>query len=491
MAVSDMTATLDPRFLDAIATVPTSAWMAWFHDVAPVALPPVAVPPTLITTFAIPAGNGLAAICLLETAATNAGAGNRAAELHQVPLRQWTGSAPVGARVLHQKLAADDTPLWTLAAAWADPDLRDWLREALTAGASLRSDGWEWLAAPERASAARGSAGNSRQVEGRRHDVILFEPGAVAVVYRRMTRGGQPELDLLRHLERVPAVRVAPTMLGSAIVRSPAGIRSASAVLEDIVPNADTARTVIVGRLHRALDGDPSLQAVALDDVRAVGVITRELHAALGRPFEQGVLAGAVPATAGDVDAWVARSWAALNTAATALSASPNPGATLSVALDALPAKLQQFAAAAEGSPGLIHRIHGNLGLDTVLMSPPRALSIVEFDGDALLPDAERVAPQSPWRDVARMLVSLAEAAAQAAGLAGGDDKAFEIAWLWEREARKACLEGYGTGGGALHALLAIFEMEFAARHLLDALAAGTTTAVAAHTLERLTRTIV
>jgi predicted trehalose synthase len=481
-----MADTLDPRFIDAIASVPTAAWMSWFHDVAPVASPHAAGQPTLITSFALPPGNGSAAICLLETAA-----GGAAAELHQVAVRQWMGSAPDDARVLHQHLDPDGLPVWTLAAAWADSDLRAWLREALTAGVSLRSDGWEWLAAPERPTAARVSFGSSRQVEGRRHDVILFEPGAVAVVYRRMTRGGQPELDLLRHLERVPGVRVAPTMLGSAILRSPEGIRSASAVLEDIVPSADTARTVIVGRLHRALDGDPSLQAVALDDVRAVGVITHEMHAALGRPFEQGVLAGAVPATAADVDAWVARALVAITAAGAGLRASVDPAGALTAALEALPAKLQQFAAAAESAPGLIHRIHGNLGLDMVLMSPPRSLSIVEFDGDALLPDTERIAPQSPWRDVARLLVSLADAAAQAAGLAGGDDKAFEIAWLWEREARKAVLEGYGTGGGALHAMLAIFEMEFAARHLLDALAGGLTTAVAAHTLERLTRTIV
>ncbi len=486
MAKSDMTVALDPRFLEAIASVPTSAWTRWFHDVAPLESTLVAVPPTLVTTFALPVGNGSAAICLLETVP-----GKAAPDLHQVALRQWSGSAPEGVKVLHQQLTADGTPLWTLAAAWADAELRDWLREALTVGTSLRSNGWEWLAAPERPSAARNSSGASRQLEGRRHDVVLFEPGAVAIMYRRMTRGGQPELDLLRHLERVPAVRVAPTILGSAIVRSPDGVRSASAVLEDIVPNAATARSVVVARLHRALDGDPSLQAVALDDVRAVGVITCELHAALGRPFEQGVLAGAVPASAGDVEVWVARTWAALGTAATALRASPNPSATLTAALDVLPAKLQQFAATAEGAPGLIHRIHGNLGLDTVLMSPPRRLSIVEFDGDALLPDSERIAPQSPWRDVARVLVSLAEAAAEAAGLAGGDDKAFEIAWLWEREARKAYLEGYGTGGGALHALLAIFEMEFAARHLLDAFAGGLTTSVAAHTLQRLTRTIV
>jgi predicted trehalose synthase len=125
-------------------------------------------------------------------------------------------------------------------------------------------------------------------------------------------------------------------------------------------------------------------------------------------------------------------------------------------------------------------------------MSPPRQLSVVEFDGDGALSDADRVAPQSPWRDVARLLVSITESAAEAALLAGGDAHAFEIAWLWEREARKGCLEGYGSGGGALHALLAIFEMETAARLLLGALAAtdSTSLVVPAHTLQRLSRTV-
>ena len=51
---------------------------------------------------------------------------------------------------------------------------------------------------------------------------------------------------------------------------------------------------------------------------------------------------------------------------------------------------------------------------------------------------------------------------------------------------------GLGTlGGGALHALLAIGEMEFASRYLLNALARNSSIVVADHILKRLTRTIV
>ena len=487
--VSGAAGVLDPAFLNALEAVSSADWSAWFGDL-PSSRSGDAPQRRVVATFPLPPSRGLAALCLLESRGRDG-----QTSCHQAALRFTTAAVPEATRVLRQVDPSDvpalGAPPGSLVGAWSDPELCAWLREALSAGASIRFGGWEWLAAPERPSVGTATSGSARQIPGRRHDVVLFEPAAVAIVYSGLTRGGQPELDLLRHLERVPGVRVAPTLLGSAIIRSPEGQRTASAALEDLIPGAATVRSVIVGRLRRALDGDPSLQASALDDVRAVGVITRELHGALGRPLEEGVVAGAKPATVADVESWVARAWTTLAAATVALRAAAGGDASLNQALVGLPAKLQQFAAAAELAPGLVHRIHGNLRLDTVLMAPPRRLSVVEFDGDAFLPESERSAPQSPWRDVARLLVSLAEAAAEAAGLAGGDEKAFEIAWLWEREARKACLEGYGSGGGALHALLAIGELEFASRHLLDAVARNSSTVVADHILKRLTRTIV
>lgn len=483
-------AVLDPSFLAAIAAVPAQAWSTWFCDRTHPIDDPVLPQRTLVAALPLPGALGHAALCVLETTA-GAGAGT----LHQAAIRRWPDAAPAGAQVLHQEPGPDGAPRWTLATAWADADLRAWLREALVAGASIRNEGWQWLAAPERAAAARlaqTNAPNASIVGGRRHDVVLFEPGSAAIVYRRMTRGAQPELDVLRHLERVPGVRIAPNLLGSAIIMSPTGQKTASAFMEDIAHDSATVRAVLVARLHRALDGDPSLQAVALEDVRSVGVAARELHAALGRPFEHGLLAGAVAGTSRDVGSWVARAWRSLTNAAAAVAASPSSDPALASALEGLPGKLQQFGAAAEDAPGLVHRIHGSLRLDTVLMSPPRLLRIVEFDGDAFLPDSERLAPQSPLRDVARLMVSIAEAAAEAARRAGGDEKAFGIAWLWEREARKACLEGYGTGGGNLHALLAIFELEYASQLLLDALwNHGAPVDVPSHILQRLSRTIV
>jgi predicted trehalose synthase len=482
---------LSSGFLAALASVPAHEWDTLFNEysASETRLGHVVHHPlTLVAAFALPPTHGDAALCLFEIES-----GPSAGQLHQVALRLWQGEPPPGVRVLQRAPSATGAVAWSLAVAWADADIRLWLREALSAGASLRAeDGWEWSAIPERAAVHRAVGETSQLISGRRHDVILFEHGAVAVVYRRLTAGSQPELDVLRHLERVPGVRIAPRVLGSAIIRSPTGQKTGSAVLEDLIPSAATAKVIIAGRLRRALEGDPSLQATALDDVRAIGVITRELHSALGRPFEQGVLRGAVAASADDVEAWVARAWNSCTRAAEVLARVSPARTELAASLKLLPAKLQQFSAAAKHAPGLAHRIHGQLQLESVLMSPPRVLSIVEFDGDAELTDGERVAPQSPWRDVGRMLFSIGEAAADAAESVGGDEKAYEIAWLWEREARKAYLEGYGTGGGAMHALMAIFEVEFATQALLRSLVAGDAhTAVAEHTILRLTRTIV
>jgi len=490
MPVSGGVVALHPTFLTALASVPPSAWGGWFDECGRLGDDAPPITRTLVATFALPPSGGHAALLVFETVG-----GPVAGRLMQAALRRWTGEAPPDAEVLYQENDADGTVAWTLATAWADADLRAWLREALAAGAQLRGEGgWEWLAAPERPAAGGIADGGSRPVTRRRHDVVFFEAGAVAISYRQLSRGTQPELDLLRHLERVPAAAVAPTLLGSAILRSPTGQRSASALLETVSTDAATVKSVVVARLHRALDGDPSLQAAALDDVRAAGLVARELHAALGRPFEQGLLAGATPATRYDVDSWVARAWTTLSEATHAArhSGLAIRDAALAAALDAMPGKLQQFAAAAESAPGLTHRTHGSLRLEAMLIAPPRALSVVELDGDLQLPDAERDAPQSPWRDVASLLVSIAGSAAEAARRAGGDDHAFEIAWLWEREARKACLEGYGAAGGALHALLAIFEIEYTARLLRDATPRHLDVPrIASHTFQRLSRTIV
>ncbi len=482
---------LEPGFLLSLASVPASAWDRWFGEPSGSTVLPRDSRRTLVAAFALPGSAGQAAICVFETRRP-AGAGS----LCQAALKRWPTDPPDSAPVLHAERDAGGHTQWALASAWADPDLRSWLCTALSAGASLRSADWEWLSTPERVSGSRDSDGTSAPLDGRRHDAILLPPDAVAVVYRQLTRGGQPELDLLRHLERVPGLRLAPAVLGSAIIRSPSGERSASAILEDLDTAATTMRSVLLGQLPPAFGGDTASMTASLDDVRAAGTITRELHASLGRPLgnrrDAGAVTGAVAATQADLETWVARAWSAMTRATIAYrSAFPGDDAPVASALGLLPGKLQSFADAAASAPGLLHRIHGNLRLDAILIARQRQLRIVDFDGDTRLGDAERLEPQSPLRDVAQMLMSIAEVASDAAQLADGEPGVAEQARLWAREARKAYLDGYGSGGGALHALIAIFDLELGALLLDGVLAgAGGSLAVASHTLQRLSRTV-
>jgi hypothetical protein len=466
--------------------VPAAAWDRWFGEPSGGTVPPRAVPRTLVAAFALPGSAGQAAICVFEDKRP-AGTGS----LCQAALKWWPTDPPDSVPLLHAGKDAGGRTEWALTSAWADPDLRSWLYRALSAGASLRSEEWEWLANPERASGSRDSDRASAPLHGRRHDAVLLPPDAVAVVYRQLTRGGQPELDLLRHLERVPGLRLAATVLGSAIIRSPTGQRSASAILEDIDPTSSTMRAGLLARLAAAFARDTESLSASLDDVRAVGTITRELHASLGRPLGHTTVTGAVAATQADLERWVARAWSAITRATVAYRAAfPNDEPTLASVLGLLPEKLQGFADAAASAPGLLHRIHGNLRLDAILIAPQRQLRIVDFDGETRLGDAERLEPQSPLRDVAQLLMSLSEVAADAVLLADSEPDAVEQARLWTREARRAYLDGYGSGGGALHALIAIFELELGALHLTGILAGtGHSLAVASHTLQRLSRT--
>jgi len=490
----------------ALESIPDSDWDAWFGEAA--SMPDGTIGSfrySVVATFLLPLADTPSALCLLQVDAPPLGR-----RLLQTAVQLISGSHPLasGTTVLHQERDSSGDTVWSIRSAWDQPLCRQWLRDALRQGLTISSDEWQWIATPEHVDHARPGGGRASQlVGGRRHDVLLFEPDALAVVYRQLTRGAQPEIDALRHLERTPGQTVAPTLLASAVVRSPDGDRSAAVVLEDMIVGATTVHALLVSRLRRSFEGDHSLQAAALDDVRAVGVATRELHAALGRPFKRGIISGATTASASDVLSWAARVSRGVEALHDQLALDPLADA-LRTTVSALEGKLAQFAAAAQAQPGISQRIHGDLRLDCVLIAPPRTLTIVEFDGDMALDEQDRVAPQSPWRDVARLLISLGECAAQAAEAAGADVDAYAIAWLWEREARKSCLEGYGTGGGALHALLAIFEMDFAARLLHTSLVRSALipphavrvtqehsrsldSVVAVHTLERLLRTMV
>jgi maltokinase len=105
-------------------------------------------------------------------------------------------------------------------------------------------------------------------------------------------------------------------------------------------------------------------------------------------------------------------------------------------------------AVEAVSSPILVQRIHGDLHLGQTLRTV-RGWKIVDFEGEPAKPLAERVLPDSPWRDVAGMLRSFDYAAhAVEADVQAELDDGAQIAYRaneWAMRNQRAFLTGYLT----------------------------------------------
>jgi maltokinase len=105
------------------------------------------------------------------------------------------------------------------------------------------------------------------------------------------------------------------------------------------------------------------------------------------------------------------------------------------------------FDAVGEIGSGAAQRVHGDLHLGQTLRTA-KGWKIVDFEGEPAKPLAERVVPDSPWRDVAGMLRSfdyaprVAAMTAAATGDNGTEQRAYRAA-EWSARNQAAFLEAY------------------------------------------------
>jgi maltokinase len=115
------------------------------------------------------------------------------------------------------------------------------------------------------------------------------------------------------------------------------------------------------------------------------------------------------------------------------------------------PALRDLFATVGTIESGVIQRVHGDLHLGQTLRTA-KGWKIVDFEGEPAKPLAERVLPDSPWRDIAGMLRSFDYAPRVAAltASATGDDGAAQRAFRsaeWSARNQAAFLEAYAGRG--------------------------------------------
>ena len=310
---------------------------------------------------------------------------------------------------------------------------------------------------------------------------VVFGDTIIMKAFRRIPDGPNPDLELPRFLETRTDFRQLPRLAGAIEYRGPQGSSGSLAVLQEFVTSEGdgwsyTLRALAAGELRE--------DSLYLEELRALGRVTAELHLALASDGNEPDFAPD-PVGVDDLRAWrdgvadrVRRAGAALTRAVSDLEPETRERAERVLAGER---RLMERSDVLTGlrPAGLSKtRFHGDYHLGQVLKTG-RGWLVLDFEGEPLRPLAERRARHCPLKDVAGMLRSLSyarQAALRDPGGAGPAPNAQALA-EWERLARTAYLEAYFERAGreavflpqdetATRTLLEAFELEKAAYEL-------------------------
>jgi maltokinase len=297
---------------------------------------------------------------------------------------------------------------------------------------------------------------------------LVFGEESILKVFRRLSPGPNPDLEVTTALAR----------LGSSHVAEPFGW------IETRLDGVSTSLAILSRYLRLASDGW-SLAATSVRDLYAMddatgdgvraaeaggdfageahrlGIATAEVHADLADAFGADELGGDA------VRELTEQMYRKLDLAVAAV---PELGRYTEMIGDAYSslAKLK--------GPFPVQRVHGDYHLGQVLRTTESGWVVLDFEGEPATPLAQRRARSSPLRDVAGMLRSFDYAARHQ--LIGHPDQATlnSVASDWVRRNASAFCAGYAEAGGpdpdandvllrALQLDKAVYEVLYEARH--------------------------
>jgi maltokinase len=293
------------------------------------------------------------------------------------------------------------------------------------------------------------------------NSTVFFGEDSLMKLFRKVTPGRNPDIEIHEALTSAESEHVAALygwlevpgsgdqpvhlgMLQQFLRTATDGWGLALASVRDLYAEAD---------LHAdEVGGDFAAEAHRL------GIATGEVHAALARAF---------PTRTWGTEELKRLAAAMRNRLDTAVGIVP----ALAPYVEALRAT---YAAVEEiTEPVTVQRVHGDYHLGQVLRTT-LAWKIVDFEGEPAKPLAERVEPDSPWRDVAGMLRSFDYAAHAVEADVDADEEAREqIAFRaseWAQRNQSEYLAGYLEAiGHAGPGLGSAATLDRVARTLLDA----------------------
>ncbi|MCY7315878.1 MAG: maltose alpha-D-glucosyltransferase [Rubrivivax sp.] len=384
-----------------------------------------------------------------------------------------------------------------IADAMADEAFGRTLVAAIGASTELRTDKGFLRFTPAAGWADRAAAALSQPLPVHRltahvHSVSLLGDHLFLKAFRQLTVGLHPELELGRYLTEIGFAHSVP-LLGSVEHEAADGTVRALAILQVQVHHQGDAWQITVDSLARLLEGARAADATPDDSLDAmagrIALIAQRLaalHAALARATGLPAFVPE-PLLDGELAGWLRQAEAAWQSTLDSLTPllrpprnrprPPEALRTLATELVAVGPQLRQhIQRALRGLPAQRkQRVHGDMHLAQVLTCRDDVV-FTGFDGEPLRSSEERRAKQSPLRDVASLLRSLAyarHAALQQAAPTDVDAVALALlAQRWEQRMREAFVSAYrsaavdaglfadAAGFDALAPLLHVFELE-------------------------------
>ncbi|MBO0679875.1 maltokinase [Mycolicibacterium sp. S2-37] len=267
---------------------------------------------------------------------------------------------------------------------------------------------------------------------------VIFGKEAMLKVFRRITPGINPDIELNRTLGRAGNAHAA-RLLGS-FDTTLDGEPSALGMVAEFAAGSTEGWDMALADANAALAGGGDTGDFTADS-KALGEAVASVHATLAA--ELGT--SSVPFPAAGV----------LERLATVASAVTE----LQPYVEHIEERYRRLA----DRDITVHRVHGDLHLGQVLRTPQRWL-LIDFEGEPGQPLEDRRRPDSPLRDVAGMLRSYEYAAYQRLIESGGDDELAARAAAWVEANVAAFCDGYAAAAGsdprAQADLLAAYELD-------------------------------